>query len=75
MVRIELTDDVYADMEQRSEIGRRVLVEGTSRRQIQRETGMHWRTLQKILQHSQPPGYRQAAQRPKPKLGDFTWAG
>ena len=32
---------------------------------------MHWRTLQKILQHSQPPGYRQQAKLPKPKLGDY----
>jgi len=62
---------VYADMEQWSEIRRRVLVEGVSRRQIQRETGMHWRTLQKVLQHSQLLGYRQQRQRSKPKLGDY----
>ena len=32
-------------MEQWNEIRRRVLVEGVSRRQVQRETGMHWKTL------------------------------
>jgi hypothetical protein len=40
---------MYADMENWSEIRRRVLVEGVSRRQILRETGMHWRTLRKML--------------------------
>jgi len=58
-------------MEQWSEIRRRVLAEGISRRQIQRETGMHWQTLQKVLQHSQPPGYRQHKARGKPKLGPY----
>ena len=54
-------------MEQWNEIRRRVLVEGVSRRQVQRETGMHWKTLKKVLEHSKPPGYRQERQRPKRK--------
>lgn len=58
-------------MEQWSEIRRRVLVEGVSRRQILRETGMHWRTLRKILSHSEPPGYRQQRKRPRKKLGPY----
>ncbi len=41
-------------MEQWTEIRWRVLVEGVSRRQLQRETGLHWKTLQ----HSEPPGYQ-----------------
>ena len=61
--------DTY--MEQWSEIRRRVLVEGVSRRQIIRETGMHWDTLQKILAHSEPPGYRQQHPRARKKLGSF----
>jgi transposase len=32
---------------------------------------MHWSTLEKILQHSEPPGYRIKAERPKPKIGPF----
>jgi len=56
-------------MEQWSEIRRRVLVEGVSQRQILRETGLHWETLQKILKHSEPPGYRQSQKRPSKKLG------
>ena len=58
-------------MQQWSEIRRRVLVEGVSQRQIIRETGMHWETLQKILQHSEPPGYRQRQKRPSKKLGPY----
>ncbi len=58
-------------MEQWAEIRRRVLVEGVSRRQILRETGMHWRTLAKILTHSEPTGYRQERARAKPKLGPY----
>jgi transposase len=58
-------------MEQWAEIRRRVLVEGVSRRQILRETGMHWQTLAKMLRHSEPPGYRQERPRAKPKLGAY----
>ncbi len=64
-------EKVYTYMEQWSEIRRRVLVEGVSRRQIIRETGMHWDTLQKILAHSEPPGYRQQHPRARKKLGSF----
>jgi len=59
---------VYTDMEQWAEIRRRVLTEGISKRQVLRETGMHWRTLEKILEHSAPPGYRASKARLKPKL-------
>src|ERR1035437_8923631 len=54
-----------------TEIRRRVLVEGVSRRQIFRETGMHRLTLKKILEHSEPPGYRQQQPRPQKNLGAF----
>jgi len=62
---------MYRTMEQWSEIRRRVLVEGVSRRQILRETKMHWLTLKKVLEHSEPPGYRQQTSRRKTKLGDY----
>ncbi len=58
-------------MEQWHEIRRRVLVEGVSRRQIQRETGLHWKTLKKILRHSLPPGYRRTELIRKPKIGPY----
>ncbi|MBI9019064.1 MAG: SUMF1/EgtB/PvdO family nonheme iron enzyme [Phycisphaerae bacterium] len=54
---------MYTNMEQWAEIRRRVLVEGVSKRQIIRETGMHWQTLDKILSNSSPPGYRQLKKR------------
>ena len=44
-------------MDQWLEIRKRVLREGISQRQIIRETGIHWRTLKKILQNPKPPGY------------------
>jgi hypothetical protein len=62
---------MYRNMEDWSEIRRRVLVEGVSKRQILRETKLHWLTLKKILEHSEPPGYRQNAPRPRKKLGAF----
>lgn len=52
-----------------AKIRHRVLVLGESRRSILRETGLHHSTLRKILEHAAPPGYRQAAPRPAPKLG------
>jgi transposase len=64
---------VYRDMEQWLEIRRRVLVQGVSKRRILRETGMHWTTLEKILTQSEPPGYRQVKNRPKPRIGP--WLG
>jgi transposase len=58
-------------MEQWSEIRRRVLVEGLSRRAACREYGLHWHTLMKMLEHSEPPGYRAAQPRSKRKIGPF----
>jgi transposase len=62
---------VYTDMQMWTQIRRRVLVEGESKRQILRETGLHWKTLEKILTFSEPPGYRLKAVRPQPKLGPY----
>ncbi len=58
-------------MQQWSQIRRRVKIEGVSKRQILRETGMHWRTLEKILAHPEPPGYRRQRAYPRPKLGPY----
>ena len=41
---------VRTDMEQWSEIRRKVLVEGVSKRQICREYGVGWGTLEKMLE-------------------------
>ena len=62
---------MYRDMQLWTDIRRRVLVEGVSKREILRETGIHWRTLEKILAHPEPPGYRAKTPRVQPKLGPF----
>ena len=58
-------------MDRWADIRVRVLNGKASKREILRETGMHWTTLEKILRHSEPPGYRIQAERPKPKIGPF----
>lgn len=62
---------MYVNMEWWEDIRRRVLVEGVHKRQILRETGIHWQTLEKILNNSVPPGYQLSKERPKPKIGPF----
>jgi len=42
-----------------------------SKREILRREGIHWETLRKILEHSEPPGYRLKEPRPKPKIGPY----
>ena len=50
-----------------TEIRRKVLVEGVSKRSIIRDYRMGGRTVDKILAHAEPPGYRTAAGRRKPR--------
>jgi transposase len=57
--------DLWAD------IRHRILVNGESKRSVLRLYHIHWKTLEKILQHPEPPGYRQTKARPRPKLGPF----
>jgi transposase len=59
-------------MELWTEIRRKVLVEGVSKRAICRDYGIGWRALDKMLEHPDPPGYRRRDQQGKPKLGPFT---
>ncbi|WZO97508.1 hypothetical protein EP7_004544 [Isosphaeraceae bacterium EP7] len=54
---------MYTDMENWAEIRRRVLADGLSGRAACREYSIHWKTLLKILDNAEPPGYR----RTKPK--------
>lgn len=62
---------MYRDMKLWEEIRYRYFREGVSKRAILRETGMHWKTLEKILGHSAPPGYRAKEPRKRPKIGPF----
>ncbi len=45
--------------------------EGLSKRAISRLTGLHRRTVSKMLKYSSPPGYQSNAPRPKSKLDPF----
>ena len=58
-------------MDRWTEIRKKVLVEGISKRQVMEDEGIHWETLKKILAHSQPQGYRMYRERKQPKLGPF----
>ena len=58
-------------MDQWIEIRQRVLREEVSKRQILRETGMHWKTLKKILNNASPPGYRRTKPTCKGKIGPY----
>ena len=42
-----------------------------SKRGVLRDEGIGWATLKKILEYSEPPGYRLQEARPKPKIGPY----
>ncbi len=58
-------------MDQWTEIRRKVLVEGVSKRSILRDYQVGHQALAKILAHPEPPGYQMAEARQKPVLGPF----
>ncbi len=58
-------------MEKWAEIRRLVKVEERSKRSVCRQFGIHGDTLVKILEHTEPPGYRQGQPRAKRKIGPF----
>jgi len=57
-------------MELWKSIRQRVLRDGVSIRQIQRETGLHHEKIRKILSHSSPPRLA-CPPRAKPKIGPY----
>ena len=62
---------MFKDMQKWTEIRRRVLNQEISKRQACQEYGLGWRTLRRILEHEEPPRYRQKKPRRKPKLERF----
>lgn len=58
-------------MEQWTEVRRRVLTGELSKRAACREYDISWRTLAKMLEFDEPPGYRQQQPRKKPLLESF----
>ena len=58
-------------MDQWIELRRKIRNKGVPLRQISRETGLHRKTLRKIRDNSQPPGYRRAKSTCRPKIGPY----
>ena len=55
-------------MELWTEVRRRVLTGELSRRQAAQEYGLNYRTVAKICEHVEPPGYRRGKPRERPKM-------
>jgi transposase len=62
---------VFTDMQDWTDIRRAVLVQGASKRAVCRQYKIAHKTLNKILAHSEPPGYRQSMPRPRIKLAPY----
>jgi transposase len=62
---------VYTGMDWWTKIRLEVLRGEKSKREILRRERIHWETLKKILEYSEPPGYRLKEPRPKPKIGPY----
>ena len=62
---------MYRAMQPWTEIRRLVLTKQKSKRAICQEYHLHWKTLDKILNHAEPPGYQQRQPRPKPRLDPY----
>ena len=58
-------------MELWTEVRRRVLTGEIGKRAACRQYQLHWQTLEKILAHVEPPGYRRAKLRQRPKMEPF----
>jgi len=62
---------VFKDVEKWVEIRRRVLNKEISKRQACRDYKVPWRTLERILEYVEPPGYQLKQPRSKRKLDPF----
>jgi hypothetical protein len=58
---------MYCDAQQWRHIRRRILENGDPKKRVSAETGISRKTINKMLAHEQPPGYRRRASR-YPKL-------
>jgi transposase len=58
-------------MDQWIELRRKLCTEGVSLRQVERDTGIHRKTLRKIRDHGQPPGYQRTHSVEKTKIGPY----
>ena len=62
---------MFKDVEKWVEIRRRVLNKEISKRQACRDYKVPWRTLERILEYVEPPGYQLKQPRSKRKLDPF----
>ena len=62
---------MHRDMQWWTRLRVRQAQEPVSKRALCREEGISYKTLEKVLSHSEPPGYRRAAPVVEPKLGPF----
>ena len=62
---------MYTNMQWWKDIRFEILREGVPKQEVLKREGIHRDTLQKILTHSEPPGYRMKKARPKPKIGPY----
>ena len=62
---------MITDMHLWTEVRRAVLAGGMSRREAAEKFKLNFRTIQKILAHEEPPGYRRTETREKPTIGPF----
>ncbi len=62
---------MHRDMQWWTRLRVRQAQEPVSKRSLCREEGISYKTLEKVLSHSEPPGYRRAAPYEEPKLGPF----
>ena len=63
---------MITDMKLWTDVRRAVLADEMSRRDACKKYNLNFRTIQKILSHEEPPGYRRESPRKKPKLGPLT---
>src|ERR1700738_64656 len=61
---------MYCDVRQWRHIRRRIMVKGTPKKQVSRETGISRQTITRMLAHEFPPGYHPRPRR-YPKLGPY----
>ena len=62
---------MYTDMEWWTKVRLEVSRGEKSKRGVLRDEGIGWATLKKILEYSEPPGYRLREARPKLKIGPY----
>lgn len=62
---------MHRDMEWWTKLRVRAAQEGLSKRELCRQEGITYKTLEKVLSHAEPPGYRRRAPYAEPKLGPY----